>query len=135
VQERPIKVEGPLEVQFIDLNQAEVDSKEAEAVARLVESLADIPSAVVRVGSISMIKFSTPDGAVVQTRTLSQIEIRAMERFPETQINPRIALEALSNAVLTLQATEEPGVAAPSPPSNRPMHTVSGPEDVPILRA
>jgi len=93
-------VERALELAALDERQADVDVKTADAAAQLVKSLEGIPQACLRVGSIFLIKF--PDGAgghCVFVRTLSQTEIRTLERFPEIQTNPRKALEALATAI------------------------------------
>jgi hypothetical protein len=44
---------------------------------------------------------------MVLVRNLSQIEIRAMEKFPEIQRNPEKAFEALSLAVTQLESAED----------------------------
>lgn len=103
LRDRFVKVERALELRHLDASQAEVDSKEAEAVSTLIASLADIPNACVVVGSIFLIKFTTPDGPVIHSKCLSQVEIRALERFPEIQVNPRNALLGLSTAVANLE--------------------------------
>jgi hypothetical protein len=60
-----------------------------------------------RVGSILLIKFSDENGAVLLSRNLSQLEIRALERFPEIQKNPRTVLEALGTAVDSLDTVQD----------------------------
>jgi Domain of unknown function (DUF5753)/Helix-turn-helix domain len=99
VQERTIKVERALELLTIDSKQAQVDGQAAAAVQNLVNSLSEVPTACVRVGSILLIKYTGVDGAVVLVRTLSQVEIRALERFPEIQRKPEKVLEALAFAL------------------------------------
>ena len=51
------------------------------------------------VRSILLIKFADPHGPVLLTRSLSQVEIAALERCPEILRNPRTALQALGDAV------------------------------------
>jgi hypothetical protein len=99
VQERASKAERALELLTIDSKQAQVDGQAAAAVQSLVSSLSEIPTACVRVGSILLVKYTSIDGAVVLVRTLSQAEIRALERFPEIQRRPDKVLDALAFAV------------------------------------
>jgi hypothetical protein len=99
VQERAIKAERALELLTIDGRQAQVDGQVAAAVQNLVSSLSEVPKACVRVGSILLIKYSDNDGALVVVRTLSQVEIKAFEKFPEIQRVPEKTLEALAFAL------------------------------------
>jgi hypothetical protein len=104
LQTRLIKVERAIELAGLELNQAQVDQREADAVARLLSELRDVPRACVRAGSVVVAKFTTPDGPVILARTLSQIEVRAIEEFPEMQRYPEQFLEALAIAVQNLSA-------------------------------
>lgn len=93
----------------LDARQAQVDEKVAAAVSGLVNSFADVPRACVRVGSIFFVKYSGSSGPVVLARNLSQVEIRAMERFPEIQRDPEKAFEALALAVTQLEGSGNQG--------------------------
>jgi hypothetical protein len=98
---RLAKVERAVELAQLDNRQAEVDGKEAEAVAQLLESLAEVPQACMRVGSLLIVKFQDPAGPVVLARTLTQTEIRALNKFPEIQARPRDVMKSLDTAVAT----------------------------------
>ncbi|MEU4228193.1 response regulator [Nonomuraea sp. NPDC026600] len=106
IRERMIKAERALELVALDAHQAEVDGKVAEAVSTLVASLADIPEACLRVGSILLIKHEAEGRPVLVTRTLSQVEIRTLERFPEIQKYPRTVLASLATAIASLNVDE-----------------------------
>ncbi|MFI6599392.1 response regulator [Nonomuraea sp. NPDC050536] len=106
VVERLVKAERAVELIALDARQAEVDGKLAEAVSTLVTSLADVPEACLRVGSILLIKHETPAGPALVTRNLSQLEIRALERFPEIQTNPRTALAGLATAIASIETDD-----------------------------
>jgi hypothetical protein len=107
---RLIKVERGLELAGLEVRQAQVDQGEAEAVARLLNALRDdAPRACIRVGSILLLKYTASQGPVLVVRTLNQLEIRAMERYPEIQTNPEQALEALATAVDGFEATSLEG--------------------------
>ncbi|WP_146765905.1 hypothetical protein [Micromonospora noduli] len=119
VKDRLVKLERALELTVVDSRQAEYDSVEADAVQKLLESLQDIPRACMRVGSIFVVKYQAAGESVILVRNLSQMEIRALERFPEIQASPERAFGALATAVdsmdevraqnerITLQATSE----------------------------
>lgn len=107
---RLVKVERALELAALDLKQAQVDQGEAEAVALLLAEVRDVPRVCIRAGSVLLAKFTTNQGPVVVVRTLSQLEIRALERFPEIQKNPERMLEALATAVDSLE-TSPPEIA------------------------
>jgi hypothetical protein len=106
---RLAKVERALELSYLDRRQADVDAVESEAVRRLVDSLKDVPQACLRIGSIFLIKFQDSHGPVLVVRTLSPLEAHTLERFPEIQRNPRVALEALATAMTALQAADREG--------------------------
>jgi hypothetical protein len=111
LHDRLVKVERAPELEKIDLKQAEVDNKEAEAVAKLMASVAEIPEVCIRVGALLFIKHNGLAGPVILVRNLSQLELRALERFPEIQKNPKSTMEALATAIssmddATLQAPQ-----------------------------
>jgi FxsC-like protein len=100
VHRRLVKVERILELAQLDNRQAEVDQKMATAVNQLIVSLNPIPRACIRVGSLLVIKYPGDDGhPVLLVRNLTQIEIRALERYPEIQGKPHCVLDALATAV------------------------------------
>jgi hypothetical protein len=105
---RLIKVERALELTYLDAKQAQADEAEAKAVAGLIDSLKDVPSACIIAGSIFLVKFSGSAGPVLLVRTLSALEMSTLERYPEIQTNPQKALEALATAIATRQPSTIP---------------------------
>jgi cold shock CspA family protein len=103
VRNRLIKMERALELVGIDERQASVDVKTAEAVERLMSGLQDVPQACMRVGSLLMVKYQDHRGPVLLVRSMSQLELRAFERYPEIQQDPRTAIEALATAISNLE--------------------------------
>jgi hypothetical protein len=103
-----IKTQRALELRYLDSAQAETDNKVADALSKIVASLADVPSACVRAGSILLIKYPGPQGPVILTRNLSQLEISTLERYPEIQKNPQTVLESLSLAIANASDYEPP---------------------------
>jgi ribosomal protein S13 len=110
MKELKAKTERALELRLLDRDQAEVDNKIAEALTKIVASLADVQSACVRAGSILLVKYTGPQGSVILTRNLSPLEIRAFEKFPEIQKEPQKALESLALAISDLTEPKAPTV-------------------------
>jgi ribosomal protein S13 len=108
VKELALKTERALELRYLDGEQAQVDNKIADTLSKLVGALADVPSACIRAGSILLIKYPGPQGPVILTRGLSQMEIKTLERFPEIQQTPQKALESLALAIADVRETEPP---------------------------
>ena len=105
VQNRLVKLERTFELKHLDSQQADVDAKSAESVAQLIASLEQIPQAAMRVGSLFIVKYQDAGNPVLLVRTLSQIEIRALERYPEIQTVPRHALQSLATAIASQEET------------------------------
>jgi DNA-binding response OmpR family regulator len=99
---RLCKVERAIELTYLDTRQSQVDATEAAAAADLFTALADVPRACIRLGSIFLVKYTDPEGPVIHCRNLSPLEMRALDRYPEIQTNPELALEALALAAAAL---------------------------------
>lgn len=102
LKNRLMKVERGFELAQLDFRQAEVNSKEAEAASSLLASLEGVSRACVRVGSLLIVKFMLGSEQVVLVRTLTQVEMHALGRFPEIQRNPEEALEMLATAIANM---------------------------------
>jgi transcription elongation factor GreA len=85
------RIERAVEVRLLGQPQAEVDSKQAEAVDRLITALEKQDSACIQVGSLFLIKV---DGVVV-ARNLSPIEMAFLTKHPSVLKTPRQVLDAL----------------------------------------
>jgi hypothetical protein len=98
LKSRLIKVERGFELAQLELRQADVDAKEADAVNKLLSSLDNVPRACMRVGSVLVIKYphSATAEPIVIVRNLSQLELHALDRYPEIQRSPEKALDALT---------------------------------------
>lgn len=99
LRERLIQLERIIELNILDSKQAAVNVREAQAARMLIDSVADIPQACLRLGSVLVVKYQDSGGPVLLSRNLSQLEVHALERFPEIQKNPRQVLDALATAV------------------------------------
>ncbi|HEY6785719.1 MAG TPA: hypothetical protein VI365_00250, partial [Trebonia sp.] len=102
VKEILIKAQRAAELRCLDAQQAEVDNKIADTLGKVIDSLSDVPSACIQAGSILIVKYSGPQGPVLMVRSLSQLEVRALERFPEIQREPQKTLESLALTVSNL---------------------------------
>ena len=109
VTDRLTKLERAAELAYVDMKQAEYDSKEAEAVQKLLESTQDISRVCMRLGSILFVKFQTNGESTILVRNLTQIEIRALERCPENQAIPELAISSLAAAVDSMESIETVG--------------------------
>jgi 4-hydroxybenzoate polyprenyltransferase len=119
LRDRLAKAERGLELAGLELRQAQVDHGEATAVSMLLAEIKEIPRACIRAGSVMLVKYTSSDGPVLLVRTLSQLEIRALDRYPEIQKNPEALLESLATAVDALKPThpEVEGPSAGPPPA------------------
>jgi hypothetical protein len=99
MRERLIQLERLIELSVLESKQAAVNVREAQAARMLIDSIADVPQACLRLGSVLVVKYQDGGGPVLLSRNLSQLEMHALERFPEIQKNPRQVLDALAAAV------------------------------------
>ena len=98
LRERLIQLDRLIELKALDPKQAAVNVREEKAARMLIDAIADIPQACLRLGSVLVVKYQDAGGSVLLTRNLSQLEMHALERFPEILENPSQALEALAEA-------------------------------------
>lgn len=104
---RLVKVERAVEIAYLDEQQADVNAKESASVTQLIQSLESVPEACLQVGSLLILKRTSANGAAsVVARRLSQMEVRALERYPEIQGNPAKVLDALATVVDVDSGTE-----------------------------
>lgn len=80
-----------LEMQVLEKEQANIDSLQADAVAKLLSSLDGTDNALVQIGSVLLMKV---DGGIV-VRNLSQQEMILIHRKSTDLATPRLILEAL----------------------------------------
>jgi cold shock CspA family protein len=112
------RIERAVQVRLVDQPQAEVDSKQAEAVARLVSSLQPQENACVQVGSLFLLKV---DGVLV-VRNLMPKEMSYLRTCSSVLATPRDVLVALEK----FAAQERTAVAEPAgdrvvlPPAAKP---------------
>ena len=99
LRSRLAKVERGLELAGLELRQAQVDHGEAQAISMLLAEIKDIPRVCIRAGSVMLVKYTTHDGPVLLVRTLLQLEIHALDQYPEIQKNPECLLESLATAI------------------------------------
>jgi len=115
ITERLTKIERAVEVRYLDLPQAEYDGKAAKVITDLTATIKDIPNACIRAGSTLLIKYEQDGKAILLARQLSQLEIRALEKYPEIQNNPSTVIESLGMAIQAL-STPSVGSGAESAP-------------------
>jgi len=96
VLERLEKIERAVELKGLGQPQAEIDKKQAEAVASLLKAVEKVPNAAIQVGSILLVKLTASDSAVIQVRTLTQRELIHLENNQRLLSSPADLLEKLS---------------------------------------
>jgi hypothetical protein len=79
-----------LELEQLQLRQAEVNAKNMDAVANLIEKMDKISAAVIQIGSLLIVK----SDAGLRVRELTLEEIRYLEANPSLRTNPAAADEA-----------------------------------------
>jgi CspA family cold shock protein len=97
------RIERAVQVRLLDQPQAEVDAKQAEAVARLMTALEHQESASIQVGSLFLIKV---DGTLV-VRNLSPVEMSFLAHRQSILATPGEILHALEACA----NTEPPAIA------------------------
>lgn len=91
VEEQMVKLARAAELQGLDRPQSQVDLNQAEAVARLLNSLDADSDALIQIGSVFLLKF---EGKVI-VRNLTQIELAYFNRNPALFQDPAKALQVL----------------------------------------
>jgi S-adenosylmethionine/arginine decarboxylase-like enzyme len=99
LQRRLATVERALELRIHDRAQAEVDHIASQAAAVLLDSLAEVTSACLTVGSLVIVKFDKGGSSVVLAHTLSPAEMLALHTYPELRMHPDKFFDALAAAV------------------------------------
>jgi hypothetical protein len=95
VEESVTKVARGIELQALHRPQAEVDARQADAVAKLMTALEKEENAAIQIGSILLVKV----GNNYVVRTLTQIQLAHLERNPELFQDPATVLHQLQLAV------------------------------------
>jgi hypothetical protein len=108
VIERLEKIERAVEIKAIDKPQADVDDKQAGAIAKLIKSLDKVPNAAVQAGSVLVVKLTTAKGPVIQARTLSQHEMVELENNQLLLQDPAEVLGRLSAACMQARKLPPP---------------------------
>ena len=88
------RAERTVEMRALLLPQAQIDSAQADAAARLITSLDGVSNAVVQIGSVLLIKV---DG-VVHVRNLNQHELTILEHSRSLLKAPKEALEVFTSS-------------------------------------
>ena len=107
VLERLKKLERAVEIKAIDSPQADVDDRQASAIAKLIKSLEKVPNAAVQAGSVLVVKVATPNGSVIQARSLSQGEMLELENNQLLLQEPQSVLYKLTAACSSKGAPHE----------------------------
>jgi hypothetical protein len=95
------KAERAIELVALHKEQALVDRNQAEAAARLIESLANVPNAACQIGSILVAKVTDATGTRVFTRSLTPQQMIFLERHQAILSSPGNILQRLEESQAT----------------------------------
>ncbi len=100
VLERLKEGEYAIEVNGIIKTQSEVDKNQSEALSNIILSLKDVPNGVIHIGSLLVVKITTPEGIPnIQSRTLSIKELHLLNKNPGLLKRPQDIMDALYNEI------------------------------------
>ena len=100
------EAEYGVEVNAILKPQSEVEKNQSEALVNIIKSVENIRHAAIRIGSLLVVKVTTPEGeANIQVRTLSIQELHLVNKHPELLNQPAQILAAL-NRMLKMNESE-----------------------------
>ncbi|UWE17688.1 hypothetical protein [Herbaspirillum huttiense] len=98
VLQRLEKIERAVDIKAINKPQAEVDEKQANAIAKLIKCVEKIPNAAIQAGSVLVVKLTVNGAPTVQARTLTQEEMIELENNQLLLQDPAEVLSKLSAA-------------------------------------
>lgn len=101
VLERLEKIERAVVIKAIDKPQADVDDKQAAAIAKLIKCLDKIPNAAIQAGSVLVVKLTVNGAPIIQARTLTQEEMIQLENNQLLLQDPAQVLSRLNDACST----------------------------------
>lgn len=100
VLDRLKEAEYGLEVNMVLKKQSEIDVNSSQALLNIVKSIESVPNAVIRIGSILVVKLTNELGEVsLQSRTLSIKEMYLLNKNPDLLQKPQKILSAIAKAV------------------------------------
>jgi CRISPR/Cas system CSM-associated protein Csm2 small subunit len=100
VTNRLKEAEYAVEVNTILKPQSEVEKNQSEALVGMIKSLEGIQNAVIRIGSLILVKVTSPTGEVnIQVRTLSIAELHLINKNPMLLEQPQQILKAFSKLI------------------------------------
>jgi hypothetical protein len=96
VTDRLGKAERAAELAYLDKPQADANKSQAEAASSLITALKETNNACVQVGSLLIVKATSPDGnSCVMARTLTPHELKWLEENQTLLRDPQLILEHL----------------------------------------
>jgi hypothetical protein len=102
IQNRLFKIERIAETRLLEKPQAEANKAHASAVATILKSLEHVNSACIQIGNILLVKFApNKTHASVMVRTLSPVEMRALEKNQTLLKDPATIIQKLEQICST----------------------------------
>lgn len=99
VQKRLDLIEAALKTAYLDKPQAEANQTQADAAAKLISALQNVPNACIQVGTLLLVKVTRQDGTcTVAVRTLTATELKRLEENQSALRRPEEILEMLGES-------------------------------------
>lgn len=98
------KVERAIEIQALHRHQAQIDSAQGDAVAKLITALGVTPNAIIQIGSVLLVKVDN----VLAVRNLTQRELGYLENNPGLLREPSKALYWLQQVAEGVDSIDQP---------------------------
>ena len=92
------KAAEALKAAMVNLPQAQANSENADAVSKLISSIEATPNAVLRFGTVLIVKVTVDDEPAIVTTDLNADQIRLLNRHPDWLLQPQQLLGRLSQA-------------------------------------
>lgn len=108
VVDRLKKIEYGIEANTILKQQSEIDKNQSEALANIIKSMDRVDNGIVRIGSLLVIKItdSVTKAVNIQVRTLTVLEMYAINQRPSLLRNPESLLDNLANVIIDLSRNQ-----------------------------
>jgi hypothetical protein len=85
-----------LEAKYLNLPTAEATEKIANAASKIIDSIADIDEAAIRLGAIIIVKINKNGRSIIVSETVSPSLASTLDNMPNILSNPRAVYELLS---------------------------------------
>ena len=90
------KAAESIKAAIVNLPQAQANSENADGISKLIHAIDTSRNAVMRFGTVLIVKVTTDGDAAIVTTDLSRQQQRALDRHPDWLIEPKLLLARLA---------------------------------------